>query len=331
MSERYCIVIPHYRHLRPLAALLPRLVQHGLDIFVIDDASGDTIRDALAAECEQYPNVQLIARRENGGKGAAMITGLRHAAEAGYSHAISLDADGQHDPDDIPRLHALSRAQPLSLFTGRPVFGEDIPASRLYGRMLTNMLVAHGRTWDIVSQAEIVESYRELREDLDKTGQAYYLAELADRFTEEYDANAPLFELLALTLAQLGHTDDPFILLRYFELHLLSLTGFQPQIYFCVACQEPLEPVENNYFHFVDGGTLCPTHGQPRPNAEIIPLPVLKVLRYLQTEPWEKVARLQLTSATRQQVESLLLGYITFTLERQLKSVDFLRKLRRQA
>jgi DNA repair protein RecO (recombination protein O) len=195
--------------------------------------------------------------------------------------------------------------------------------------MLTNMLVAAGRAWDIISQAEIVQAYRGLREDLEKIGYAYYLAELLDRFTEEHDVNFPLFELLALTLAHLEHVDDPFMVLRYFELHLLSLTGFQPQLHLCVICQEALEPVEGNYFHVVDGGTLCPTHGQTRPNAELLPLSVLKVLRFLQTEPWEKVVKLQLTPATRQQVENLLLGYITFILERQLKSVDFLRKLKR--
>lgn len=195
--------------------------------------------------------------------------------------------------------------------------------------MLTNMLVAQARTWDIISQAEIVEAYRGLRDDLDKASYAYYLAELVDRFTEEHDPNAPLFELLAISLARLEHIADPFIVLRYFELHVLSLTGYQPQLYFCVACQEALEPVEDNYFHFVDGGTLCPTHGQMRPNAELLPLSILKVLRFLQTEPWEKVANLQLTPATQQQVENLLLGYITFILERQLKSVDFIRQLRR--
>lgn len=137
--------------------------------------------------------------------------------------------------------------------------------------MLTNMLVAQGRTWDIISQAEIVQAYRGLREDLDKTSHAYYVAELIDRFTEEYDPNTPLFELLALTLAHLEHVDDPFAVLRYFELHLLNLTGFQPQLHFCVACQKPLEPVDNNYFHFVDGGVLCPTHGQcgPMPNRSL--------------------------------------------------------------
>jgi DNA repair protein RecO (recombination protein O) len=195
--------------------------------------------------------------------------------------------------------------------------------------MLTDMLVAHGRTWDIISQAEIVEPYRDLREDLDKTSQAYYLAELLDRFTEEHDANAPLFQLLTLTLVHLSHTTDPFLLLRYFELHLLSLTGFQPQLHFCVACGEALEAVEN-YFHFIDGGALCPTHGQIRPNAEPLPLSVLKVLRFLQTEPWEKVAKLQITPVTRQQIETLLFNYITFLLERRLKSVEFLRQLKRE-
>jgi DNA repair protein RecO (recombination protein O) len=196
--------------------------------------------------------------------------------------------------------------------------------------MLTDMLVAQGRTWDIISQAEIVEPYRDLREDLEKTSHAYYLAELVDRFTEEHDANAPLFQLLTLTLAHLSHSDDPFLALRYFELHLLSLTGFQPQLHFCVACGESLEPV-TNFFHFVDGGALCPRHGEARPNAEPLPLPVLKVLRYLQSEPWEKIAKLQLTPATRQHVESLLFNYITFLLERRLKSAEFLRQLKRES
>lgn len=196
--------------------------------------------------------------------------------------------------------------------------------------MLTDMLVAHGRTWDIISQAEIVEPFRGLREDLDKTSHAYYLAELVDRFTEEHDPNQPLFELLALTLARLSHADSTSLALRYFEVHLLSLTGFQPQLYFCVAGDEAIEPVEN-YFHYADGGVLCPEHGRLRPNAEPLPLPVLKVLRFLQTEPWESVAKLQLSAETSQQVELLLLGYITYVLERQLKSVEFLRTLRREA
>lgn len=193
--------------------------------------------------------------------------------------------------------------------------------------MLTDMLVAKGRTFDIISQAAMLEAYRPLREDLDKTSQAYYLAELIDRFTEERDVNRALFELLALTLARLSHIDDSYLTLRYFELHLLRLTGFQPELHFCVASSEPLAPVEN-YFHFASGGMLSPQYGQGLPDARPVSVPVLKVLRFLQTQPWERVAQLQLTPPTQQETEILLLDYITYTLERRLKSVNFLRKLR---
>ncbi len=108
---------------------------------MVDDASGHDICTKLHTVVAQYNSVHLIQREQNGGKGAAMISGLRNAAERGYSHVISLDADGQHDPADIPQLQRRSQQMPASLFSGRPVFGEDIPAARLYGRMLTNYLV----------------------------------------------------------------------------------------------------------------------------------------------------------------------------------------------
>jgi glycosyltransferase involved in cell wall biosynthesis len=141
MSDRYCIVIPHYRHHRPLAALLPKLLAHGLQVLIVDDASGDDSVGAVRKLVAAHGGARLITRDRNGGKGAAMMTGLRSAADDGYTHVISLDADGQHDPCDVPKLHALSRSMPASLISGRPVFGDDIPAARLYGRMLTNRLV----------------------------------------------------------------------------------------------------------------------------------------------------------------------------------------------
>jgi DNA repair protein RecO (recombination protein O) len=191
------------------------------------------------------------------------------------------------------------------------------------------MQVAAGRNLDIVTQAETVETYRALREDLDKIGHAYYVAELIDKFTEEGDPSYPIFELLALTLARLadGDANNQYLALRYLELHLLSLAGFQPQLYFCVSCNTRIEPGEN-YFHIADGGVLCPRCGPSRARAEPISVGALKVLRFLQTRPWEQIANLQLTPTTQQEMEKTLLRYLTFTLERKLKSVDFLKKLR---
>jgi len=192
--------------------------------------------------------------------------------------------------------------------------------------------VATGRNLDILTQAETVQAYRALREDLDKISHAYYVAELVDKFTEEHDPHYPIFELLALTLARLadGSPNEQFLALRFMEIHILGLSGFQPQLFFCVDCAKQIQP-EENFFHIAGGGVLCPDCGVHHPHAEPISVGALKVLRFLQTRPWEQIAGVQLKADTRRAVENLLLRYITFTLEKRLKSVDFLRKLRKSS
>jgi DNA repair protein RecO (recombination protein O) len=195
--------------------------------------------------------------------------------------------------------------------------------------MHTILQVAEGRNFGIVTQADTVESFRPLHEDLDKISQGYYLSELVDKFTEEHDPNFNIFELLALTLARIsdGEVGTRFLALRYFELHLLSLTGYQPQLHFCITCSEAIQ-AEDNYFAVPSGGVLCPNCGETVAQARRISLGALKVLRFLQTHPWPEAANLQLTPTTQDIVERILLDYISYVLERQLKSVDFLKKLK---
>lgn len=197
--------------------------------------------------------------------------------------------------------------------------------------MHTSLQIAKGRTLDLITQADTVESFRALHEDLDKLSQAYYLAELIDQFTEETDASFPIFELILLTLARLndGSLAEQFLALRYFELKLLHLTGYQPQLFFCVMSQAEIKP-EDNFFSLSAGGVVAPTHAENSPNTVPLALNTLKVLRFLQTRPWADVAALQLTPTTAHDVERILLSYITYLLERNLKSISFLRKLRQQ-
>ena len=189
--------------------------------------------------------------------------------------------------------------------------------------------VARGRNLDILTQADTIEAYRSLREDLDKISHAYYVVELVDRFTEEEDPAQPLFQLLADTLSRLNAADarQQYLVLRFFELHLLGLSGFQPQLHFCVSCNRPIKE-EANAFSVNDGGLLCPACSQTHPQAKSLSIGALKILRFLQTRPWEQIASLQLSPAAQQEVETLLLAYITFTLERNLKSAAFLNRLR---
>jgi len=212
--------------------------------------------------------------------------------------------------------------------------GARKPTSRKAGHVepftYVHMLVARGRNLDIVSQVETLESFRSVREDLERASQAYYLAELINSFIEEGDENPVLFDLALATLARLCETRDRALALRFFELRCLGLVGYQPQLYFCVECRTQLEPV-TNYFYPPAGGVLCPRHGEAVRGAEPLAMPTFKVLRYMQTHPWDDVAALQLKPGTHLDLESVLQRYIVYLLERRLKSVDFIHHLRRQA
>lgn len=204
------------------------------------------------------------------------------------------------------------------------------PASRKAGHIEpfthVELLIAKGSSLDLVTQAETVDAHRKLREDLWRSAWAYYVAELADVFTLDGDPNALLFDLLLETLDRLNQEVDPGLATRYFELHLLSLAGFQPQLFRCLQCDQLLKP-EINFFSIERGGVLCPTHGANQTDTTPLPLVVLKVLRFLQTRSWDQVSGLRLSPHVAQQVETLLERYIVYHLERALRSPAFLERL----
>ena len=207
------------------------------------------------------------------------------------------------------------------------------PASRKAGHIepftYVDLLLARSHGLDLVTQAETIKAHRVLREDLWRSSWAYYVCELVDVFSQEADPNQLLFDLLLETLDRLDGGSDPALATRYFEVHLLSLVGFQPQLFRCLACGELLRP-EVNYLSLERGGALCPAHGSTQPDTIALPLPVFKVLRFLQTRSWDEVARLQLGPQVSQQLESVLGRYIVYHLERNLSSPVFLQRLRAQ-
>lgn len=142
---RICLLIPHYEHAGAIGALLDRLAPHAatnnLRCFVVDDGSGDAARAVLRDLEARLPWVTMVWREQNGGQGAAKRTGYRHALAAGYTHSLELDADGQHQTDDVPRFLALMRANPSTAVLGKPEFGPEAPRARIWGRQLSRGLV----------------------------------------------------------------------------------------------------------------------------------------------------------------------------------------------
>lgn len=210
------------------------------------------------------------------------------------------------------------------------------PRSRKSGHvelfMRVELLIAKGRSLDIVSQAETVEAYPALREDLVRSTYAHYCAELLDRFTADEQEHGELYDLLAVTLARLCDASEPALAARYYELQVLTLAGYQPRLFGCARCGRKLVPVVSETppyaFDAELGGALCPDCAAQRPQAAPLSLAALKVLRHAARTDYVTFAALCLRPLLHREVEQVMQHYITYILERNLKSVEFLRTLR---
>lgn len=247
------------------------------------------------------------------------------------THALVLRRRDQGDADRILTLYSPEHGKLDVIAKGvRKTTSRKAGHLELFTHVM--LLLAQGRTWDIVSEVTTVESFRHLRDNLDAIGRASYVCELLDAFAESDDENGPLWELVLMVLRTLDQTatlESPFeagLLMRWFELRLLGITGFQPQIFHCIACHEALQPVVNT-LSIEEGGVLCPKCSQGRDNLETLEPDVLKILRFLQSRPWNEVAPLQVRPMIQRRVENILQRFLLNILERRLRSVDFLRKL----
>jgi len=205
-------------------------------------------------------------------------------------------------------------------------------ASRKAGHIepFTNvtMQLATGRDMFILTQADTLDAYLPLREDLILTSQASYVIELLDRFTYEDEMeNSAIFRLLTDTLSRLASRIDPWLVLRHYEMRLLDQLGFRPQLFECVNCGREIK-AEDQYFSFRAGGAICPRCGQGLPNLHLISVEALKYLRHFQRSSFAEAARANPGPDVQMETESLMQGYFTYLLERELNTPGFLKKIK---
>lgn len=207
------------------------------------------------------------------------------------------------------------------------------PRSRLGGGLEpmsdVQLVLAIGRTFDVVTGAALEDPHLGLRNDLHSTAAAWYVVELADRFCETSADSFEAFVLLAQALSALdapGSEVSRELVARWFELHLLDGMGFRPELASCLECGATIEP-EGNAFSPVAGGVLCPTCGHTALGARPLGADALKVMRHLQRSRLSDVLRLRLLGAVHREVERLLHDTISAILERELRSRDFLEEV----
>jgi glycosyltransferase involved in cell wall biosynthesis len=136
-----CAIVPVYNHGLTVGRVATELRAFGLDVILVDDASNSECAAELDRLSAADDHIAVRRHPVNRGKGAAVMTGLRAAQDAGFTHAVQIDADCQHTFADVPRLVEAARGYPTELICGRPIFGPDIPRVRFYGRYFCHTFV----------------------------------------------------------------------------------------------------------------------------------------------------------------------------------------------
>ncbi|MGB2582697.1 MAG: DNA repair protein RecO [Dehalococcoidia bacterium] len=205
------------------------------------------------------------------------------------------------------------------------------PKSKLGGHLdlLTQsaLLLAQGQNLDIITQAQSIESFLTLKSDIKRISCAFYIAELVDQFTAEHVENYPIYRLLHENLLWLCEARSCELVLRHFELQLLSHLGYQPELHQCLSCKSQLAP-ERNLFSASSGGVLCSACAGNEPTARSISVDALKVMRFLLSNDPTSANRLQMSRELSQEVEQLIREYVRYLLEREVKSLEFMNHLR---
>ena len=189
--------------------------------------------------------------------------------------------------------------------------------------------LAKGKTLDIVTQVETIESFQTLRDDLEQMSRALYACELLDKFTETHEANFALFRLLLDTLRRIATPGDMDIATRFYEMALLDAMGYRPELEECVTCRTRLKSV-TNYWTAAGGGVVCAACRTEETAVRPISANAVKLLRMLLHGRFSDVARVTIGTALGAELERAILEYVRWVLERDVRSAAFIDTLRKR-
>jgi DNA repair protein RecO (recombination protein O) len=206
------------------------------------------------------------------------------------------------------------------------------PTSRLGGSLEPfaelNVVLARGRTFEVVTQVSVGHAWLNLRDSLESAATAWYLAELADRSLEERHGADQVYALLRRSYELLDAGMAPGRVARWFEMHLADELGVRPEVDRCVECDRSLEV--DGRFRWVPplGGVLCDRCPGPPHDRTALSLDALKLLKAYQRQDVEAISGLRLSAATEREVERVLRDFLRIALERDARSLAFLDEIR---
>ncbi len=203
-------------------------------------------------------------------------------------------------------------------------------SSKLVGHLepltLVRLSLARGRELEIITQAQVTEGFAFLKEDLSSITRGLYVAELLDGFGPEDNPSPDLFRLATGVLRELPQAKDPEAPLRYFEFHLLRLTGVLPELYQCVECGAEIAP-DSHRFSVNLGGVLCPACTPAEALVRPLSLRAMKVLRLMHRGSLAETSALTINPSLSGELKSVLSHTVRYWLGKEIRSNYFLAQL----
>ena len=211
--------------------------------------------------------------------------------------AIILQHSDWGEADRILRLFTREQGKLRAIAKGARKM-KSRKAGHLEPFMRSKLMLAKGRDMWIVTQAEVIDPYTSLRENLELTARAAYVIELLDRLTYEEGQNWQLYDLTTKTLARLVEEKDPFVPTHYFEMRILDNTGYRPLLFECASCKKEIK-AEDQFFSAGQGGVLCPNCGARTADSRMISMDALRYLRHFQRSSYAEALRADPGAKTR--------------------------------
>jgi DNA repair protein RecO (recombination protein O) len=196
---------------------------------------------------------------------------------------------------------------------------------------LTNIIFTRKSrdTLAFIESCDIIDHYHAIRQDMEKTLMASYFIELTDHFSPEGKKNEKIFQLLQDFLAMLGREKASDAVVRFFEIRLLKLAGFEPALEYCIACKTPVTNGHSYYFHANEGGIKCSTCANVQRYEQPISTGTVRTLLLGKEMDIDKIKLITLTDSLARESRSILVNFISHVLGREVKSLKVMEQVRK--
>lgn len=189
-----------------------------------------------------------------------------------------------------------------------------------------SLVLARGKSFWIVTQADTKAGYAGIRADLMRTAKAAYILELADQLSADDQPDASVFHLITDTLQRLDSAEDAFNAVLNFEVRMLDYSGFRPDFFHCVRCHKDVLP-EDQFFSAQQGGAVCPACAGQGGGLVPVAQDTLRHLRHFQRSAFKQLDGLKVDEKTGKAIYQIMAPYISYVTERKLNSPEFLNQI----